>query len=88
MATDALAQTVAAILARQAVLDPADVTPDRTLADLGIDSLGLFETLFALEETFDITIPFDAGDPEAAAQALGTVGALTGAVRALVAARP
>ena len=32
---------VIAIIAEQAVLDPADVTMDSTLEDLGIDSLGL-----------------------------------------------
>ena len=55
---------VVAILAEQAVLDPAEVRPDATLADLGIDCLGLVEAIFAIEEAFDIQVPFNANDPE------------------------
>ncbi|QBF31864.1 acyl carrier protein [Thalassococcus sp. S3] len=54
---------VIAIIAEQAVLEPSDVTPDSTLEDLGIDSLGLVESIFAIEEEFDISIPFNANDP-------------------------
>lgn len=51
------------IIAEQAVLETSDVTPDSTLEDLGIDSLGLVESIFALEEEFDITVPFNANEP-------------------------
>ncbi|MBL4767922.1 MAG: acyl carrier protein [Rhodobacteraceae bacterium] len=54
---------VIAIIAEQAVLEPSDVTLDSTLADLGIDSLGLVESIFSIEEEFDIHIPFNANDP-------------------------
>lgn len=54
---------VIAIIAEQAVLDPSDVTPESTLEDLGIDSLGLVESIFAIEEEFDISIPFNANEP-------------------------
>ena len=37
------------IIAEQAVLEPSDVTMDSTLEDLGIDSLGLVESIFAIE---------------------------------------
>jgi acyl carrier protein len=43
------------IIAEQAVLEPSDVTMDSTLEDLGIDSLGLVESIFAIEEEFDIS---------------------------------
>lgn len=56
-------EKVIAIIAEQAVLEPSDVTLDSTLADLGIDSLGLVESIFSIEEEFDITIPFNANDP-------------------------
>ncbi len=52
------------IIAEQAVLEPSDVTMDSTLDDLGIDSLGLVESIFAIEEAFDISIPFNANDPQ------------------------
>jgi acyl carrier protein len=40
------------------------VSPDATLEDLGIDSLGLVESIFAIEEAFDIQVPFNANEPE------------------------
>ncbi|SFQ56299.1 acyl carrier protein [Roseivivax halotolerans] len=51
------------ILAEQAVLDPSDVREDMTLEELGIDSMGLVESIFAIEETFDISVPFNANEP-------------------------
>lgn len=51
------------IIAEQAMLDPSDVTLESSLDDLGIDSLGLVESIFAIEEEFDITIPFNANEP-------------------------
>lgn len=51
------------IIAEQAVLEPGDVAMDSTLEDLGIDSLGLVESIFAIEEEFDISVPFNANDP-------------------------
>lgn len=51
------------IIAEQAVLETSDVTLDSTLEDLGIDSLGLVESIFAIEEEFDITVPFNANEP-------------------------
>ncbi|GAA6175288.1 acyl carrier protein [Sulfitobacter pacificus] len=54
---------VIAIIAEQAMLDPEDVTLDSTLESLGIDSLGVVESIFAIEEAFDITVPFNANNP-------------------------
>ncbi|MBM1632134.1 acyl carrier protein [Sulfitobacter mediterraneus] len=54
---------VIAIIAEQAVLEPEDVTLDSTLESLGIDSLGLVESIFAIEEAFDISVPFNANNP-------------------------
>lgn len=55
---------VIAIIAEQAVLEPEDIRMDSTLESLGIDSLGLVESIFAIEETFDINVPFNANNPE------------------------
>ncbi|CUH88694.1 Acyl carrier protein [Phaeobacter sp. CECT 5382] len=55
---------VIAIVAEQALLEPSDVTLTSTLEDLGIDSMGLVECIFAIEEEFDISIPFNANAPE------------------------
>ena len=40
------------IIAEQAVLEVSDVSESSTLVDLGIDSLGLVESIFAIEEEF------------------------------------
>lgn len=55
---------VIAIIAEQAVLEPEDVEMDSTLESLGIDSLGLVESIFAIEEAFDISVPFNANNPQ------------------------
>lgn len=78
---------VIAILAEQAVLDPAMVTADMTLAELGLDSLALVESIFALEEAFDISVPFNANEPSAGDFDMSSVGAVIAAVEKLVAAR-
>lgn len=54
---------VIAIIAEQALLEPEDVKPDSTLEDLGIDSMGVVESIFAIEEAFDISVPFNANNP-------------------------
>ncbi|MCX8510049.1 MAG: acyl carrier protein [Rhodobacteraceae bacterium] len=78
---------VIAILARQAVLDPQDVTLDRSPEDLGLDSLGLVESIFAIEETFDITVPFNANDPQGGDFDLSSVGSIVAHVKKLIAAQ-
>jgi acyl carrier protein len=78
---------VIAILAEQAVLEPEQVRPDSTLQDLGIDSLGLVEAVFAIEEAFDIQVPFNANDPTASDFDIGSVASIIAAVEGLVAAR-
>ena len=79
---------VVAIIAEQAVLEPSDIRQDSTLESLGIDSLGLVESIFAIEEAFDISVPFNANDPSESDFDISTVGSIVAAVEALVAARP
>ena len=59
-----LQDQVIAIIAEQALLEPEDVKPTDTLEDLGIDSMGVVESIFAIEEAFDISVPFNANTPE------------------------
>jgi len=63
--SDTTLDKVRAIVAEQAMLDVSDVKADSTLSDLGVDSLGLVEIVFAIEEAFDVTVPFNANDPSA-----------------------
>jgi acyl carrier protein len=78
---------VIAIIAEQAVLDVSDVHPAMTLEALGIDSLGLVESIFAIEEAFDITVPFNANEPTQGDFDISSVAAIIAAVERLVAAR-
>lgn len=75
------------IIAEQAVLDVADVKPDSTLESLGIDSLGLVESIFAIEEAFDITVPFNANDPKQNDFDISSIDAIVRAVESLIAAQ-
>ena len=76
---------VIAIIAEQAVLDVADVSLTATLESLGIDSLGLVESIFAIEEAFDVSVPFNANQPDNSDFDLSSVAAIIGAVEKLVA---
>ena len=74
---------VIAILAEQAMLEPGDIAMDNTLEDIGIDSLGLVECIFAIEETFDINVPFNANDPQASDFDISSIAAIISAVEKL-----
>lgn len=82
--TTELQQTVLEIIAAQALCPVGDITPDAALEGLGIDSLGQAEIIFAIEEAFDVTIPFNANTPQALAFDLSTVAGVIAGVEALV----
>ena len=73
------------ILAEQAVLEPSDISLDQSLEDLGIDSMGLVEALFSIEESFDIQVPFNANQPEKSEFDISSVQSIITAVDALIA---
>ncbi|WP_170371049.1 acyl carrier protein [Ruegeria arenilitoris] len=80
-----ISDRVIAIIAEQAVLEPSDVTPESFLEDLGIDSMGLVESIFAIEEEFDISIPFNANEPTASDFDISNVAAIIAGIEKLVA---
>ena len=73
------------IIAEQAILDPGDVTLESTLESLGIDSMGLVESIFAIEEAFDIQIPFNANDPYDSDFNISSVSSIIPGIEKLVA---
>lgn len=81
---DSIEEQVIRIIAEQAVLEVEDVSPEQTLQDLGIDSLGLVESIFSIEEAFDISVPFNANEPEKSEFDISSVRAIITAVRTLV----
>ena len=76
---------VIAILARQLLLTPADIAADARIDDLGLDSLGKVEAIFAMEERFGIAIPFNANDSGPQGFDLTTVPDIVAGVARLVA---
>ncbi|MGB0498837.1 MAG: acyl carrier protein [Rubricella sp.] len=84
---DDVADKVIAIIAEQAVMEPSEVKMDATLEDLGVDSLGLVEAVFAIEEEFDIQVPFNANDPSESDFDISNVASMVEAVRGLVTAK-
>ncbi|ARJ70226.1 acyl carrier protein [Paracoccus contaminans] len=85
MSTQSVHDRIIAIIAEQAMLDPAEITAEATPAELGIDSLGLVESIFAIEEAFDISIPFNANEPGSSDFDISSMGAIVAAVEKLVA---
>lgn len=73
--------TLRAILAHDYPEAPAALSPDMPLAALGIDSLGLAELLFNIEDRFGITVP-------AEPVALLTLGDVVAFIDGLLLARP
>lgn len=72
------------IIAEQAVMETGDVKPEHSLEDLGIDSLALVESIFAIEEAFDISVPFNANDPGSSEFDISSVQSIINAVQSLV----
>ena len=84
MGTD-VKERVIGIIAEQAVLEPSDITLEQSLEDLGIDSMGLVEAIFSIEESFDIQVPFNANEPERSDFDISSVAAIIKAVEGLIA---
>ena len=80
------AEQVIAIIAEQAFLEPEDVTLDSTLESLGIDSMGVVESIFAIEEAFDITVPFNANAPNESDFDISNVASIVSGIEKLKAA--
>lgn len=72
------------IIAKQASMEREQVTLDSTMDDLNIESLDLVEIIFAVEEKFDIAVPYNANDPGAVGSDLNTVKDVVAAVEKLV----
>ena len=86
--TEGIAARVVAIVAEQALIPPAEVRLDASLEMHGLDSLGLVEVIFGIEEAFDVAVPFNVNDPGASPFDTSSVRAVIAAVEALVAAKP
>ncbi|AZL60943.1 acyl carrier protein [Tabrizicola piscis] len=86
MQTD-VEMAVIEILAAQLLLTPSEIAPDARVDDLGLDSLGKVEAIFALEERFGITIPFNANEPDLPDFDFASVPGIVAGVARLIAER-
>ena len=55
-------ERVLEILTNHGQLTSEDISMSSTLESLGIDSVGVVEVIFAIEEEFDINIPYNANE--------------------------
>lgn len=85
--TDETTRKVIDIIAEQAMLRSDDIRLDTTPAELGLDSLALVEIVFAIEEGFDISVPFNANEPDASEFDISSIAKIVAAVKELVAAK-
>lgn len=75
---------ILSIIAEQAMLDISDISLNMSVEDLGLDSLGLVEAIFSIEEFFSINVPFNANDPSASELDISSVGSIITAIEKLV----
>ena len=72
------------IIADQAIVEPSDLSDESTLESLGIDSLGLVESIFAIEDAFNIQIPFNANQPNESPLDLSSVATIVQGIEQLI----
>ena len=78
MTRDEIVRALIDIVRKEKNIEPEALTPETALADAGIDSLDSLTILFAIEETFHISIP------DEKARAMKTFGDMVDAVESLV----
>jgi acyl carrier protein len=79
-----VAREVIEVIAKQAKVEPGKVARETELADLNLESLDSIELIFALEEKFNIEIPFNANEANSAGISFSTAGNVIDAVAKLV----
>ena len=72
------------IIADQAIVEPSDLSDESTLESLGIDSLGLVESIFAIEDAFNIEIPFNANQPNESPFDISSVATIVQGIEKLI----
>ncbi len=75
------------IIAKQAKVERATLTRKTALAELNIQSLDLVEIIFALEDKFDLEVPYNANDPRSAGVSFENVGDVIDGIARLIAQR-
>ena len=69
-------QKVLELVGEQAGIDPKEVSLNSKLEELNLDSVAIVELVFMLEETFNISIPFEGLDESELKRNFNTVSSL------------
>ena len=83
--TDNVSDKVKRIIAEQAMVEPDVIGDATTMEDLGLDSLALVEVVFAIEEEFDIQVPFNANEPTESDFDISNVRSIVAGIEKLIA---
>ncbi|HEY0282685.1 MAG TPA: phosphopantetheine-binding protein [Rhizomicrobium sp.] len=78
-------EDVIEIVAKQAKVDGATLTLDTHLSELNLQSIDIVELVFAIEEKFDIEVPYSPSDMNTAGISFDTVGDIIDAVERMTA---
>jgi acyl carrier protein len=84
MSDSSIVDDIKLIVAKQLDRDPATLDENTDLAAAGYESLDVIETVFAIEDKFNISIPFNANEGDAAK--LSTIGGIVKLVEEIIAA--
>ena len=76
------------IIAEQALMDPEDISDDHSFEELGLDSMAMVEIIYGLEEAFEVSVPFNANEPEESEFDFSTVQAVIDGVKDLISEKP
>ena len=73
------------IVAKQAKVDCATLKRDTRLSELDLQSIDIVELIFAIEEKYDIEVPYTPNDLNSAGISFETIGDMINAVERLTA---
>ena len=81
---DSIDERVLELVGEQTGIDPKLIPLNRKFEDLNLDSVAIVELVFSLEETFDISIPFEGQDESEMKKRFYTVSSLADHLRDLL----
>jgi acyl carrier protein len=73
------------IVAKQAKVDASTLKRETELSQLDLQSIDIVELVFAIEEKFDIEVPYAPGEQNSAGISFKTIGDIVTAIEKLVA---
>ena len=80
---------VVSLIAQKANVDPSTLNRDTPIQDINIDSLDVVEIFFEIEETFDISIPYNVNEEKLTDNAsFRTIGNVVDTVSKIVDEKP